>query len=207
MLFLFCFVTQQGFTQISWGIKAGINTSFFKVNDPDRFFFFDSEGTIPGLATGVYALIGRKESPIAMRLELLYSAKGGKTRSFLEPSAFTVSAVYLQYLSLPVLFNYHSGPLYLEFGPELNYLITGRAKFLNSSNKEDVTDLVSNRSELAVAMGMRYELPLFQLGFRYLHGLGKVQELVLTDFNGAPRNAGILKNRTVQFYVSYQVSR
>ncbi len=201
LMMLLCMMSTSANAQLQLGVKAGINVATFRTTE-NNFFFFDEGSAIAGPTVGAFALIEGKDSPFALRLELLYSEKGGNTRSSFD-NITLFSKINLHYLSLPVLFNLKKGPIHLEIGPEISYLLAARAK-IQGGDQQNIADDLDSRSDISLALGMYYKFKKIQAGFRYLHGFSRIISIQGVDFNGFPIDSGFIKNKSVQFWIGFQ---
>ncbi len=200
VLFFLLLVIPSARSQIQIGAKAGVNVNTFRIIDND--FFFSDGGSNAGLNLGFFGLIEGQNSPLALRIELLYSVKGGKNR-FPVDDMIIVNELRLQYIAIPVLFNFHRGDIYLEAGPEFSYLLTAKAQIIPGADLVEVTDELESRTDLSLALGMYYKFKKFQAGFRYLHGFFTIDKSEQVNFNGFRTGDQIIKNKSVQFWIAY----
>nr|WP_315028277.1 porin family protein [uncultured Chryseobacterium sp.] len=119
---------------ISFGIKAGLNASFYN-STSDNNGFDNNEKLKPGFNAGVFVNIPVAEK-FSIQPELLFSQMGSKTTENFRYSSggngFASEVNYkttLNYLVLPVMVQYHILPqLYVEAGPEFGLLLGGKMK-------------------------------------------------------------------------------
>jgi hypothetical protein len=87
----------------------------------------------------------------------------------------------LSYLQIPVMFQFHPDKqLYLEFGPQLGFLLAANIK--DDDNKSEVDDLY-NKVDAGLALGLGVQISrMFGLYARYNFGL-----VDITDDNNTDR--------------------
>ena len=186
--YLFAFILLSGFTypgysQTSWGLKAGFNTSNIRNTNTDKFSKktgFDG-GLMAKTSLGKYSYL---------QAELLLSEKGGN--SLMIPTGTTSNN--LSYLSLPVLMGYRITPhIYVLLGPELSFLAAARVK--NDIMNDDVTPGYKQFDfSLAGGPGIII-LKKFCLETRYILGL--------TQLNKNESFQGSSSNRAFQLNLIY----
>ena len=179
-----------------FGIKGGMNvSSLSKSNDLD-----DSKSKI-GFNAGVFM-----NAPIAenfsIQPELLYNNLGAKT-SWTEPitNDKMSAAVHLDYVALPVMFQYNATPaFYLEAGPEFGLLVSAKNKIKNettgASNTSDNFKDDLNTFNIGVGLGAGYYFtPKIGLTARYVAGFSDI-------YKDNPGDA--VKNNNFQVGLAYK---
>lgn len=197
-LFLF---SQTLSAQWSFGLKAGLNRANIESFGPEiadelapdlNGYWNDARwGFHAGLA-GSYAF----SEKLALRTELLYSAKG-----FQSSADSPLSSSYklrMSYLSVPILMDYQPvNKLHILAGPSFSYrvLLTSEPS-ISSSNLEDIWN---NSFDFGLAAGIEYRIgERLQLGIRYVYALSDASKITYTDENAVPIGDGKFKNRTLQ---------
>ncbi len=177
-----CFLTHS-FGQIKWGYKAGLNVSRVR-NASHNDFTANLNFNTGALAKA------KLDKNCFINIECLLSLKG--FNSLLIPTGTT--ATNLSYLSLPVLFEYHTtNKFYFQLGTELSYLIS--AKIKNKTTHISVADSYK-KFDIALAGGVGYNLSKkLCLETRYLPGLSQI--------NQKPEIFGSEYNRTFQVNLIY----
>lgn len=141
---------------IRFGLKAGINIS--SLSDSE----FSSK---TGFYGGAFANIPVAKD-FSVQPEVLYSGMGAKHLS-------TDSKVNLDYISIPVMLQYNALPnLYLEAGPQFNFLVSSKVKFPSSSI--DGKDIFKT-FDFGLGLGAGYYLtPNIGVNVRYVAGLTNI---------------------------------
>lgn len=133
-----------------------------------------------------YSMKGQKNDPAG---EILVGANEGK---------FSISKNY-SYLSFPILINYKVTEIKklgitIETGVEFSNLIGAEWDFSNSTSSSDVKDITED-FDVGIVAGTKIFIPVPKrnlfLGFRYIHGLNKVNTY------------GTIKNRVLSIYTGY----
>jgi hypothetical protein len=166
IIFFFCFISmlfsanaqEQRF---SAGIKAGLSSS--QVSG-DELSGFDKAGSIAGLF--VNATFTKKWSA---RFELLYIQKGSKYKAHPELGDTKYYRLQLNYLEVPVAFQYHFKKWVIEAGPGFGYLI-------NNKEETEMGNITVYRpfhkSELSYIAGFDYRIfNNFSVNCRYSNSI------------------------------------
>jgi hypothetical protein len=195
ILFSLLFLSAAVRAQVSIGLVGGLNVSSY------TSYKFTSDWKV-GLLAGGYVEIPLSRR-FALEADLLYSQKGGN---------YTVGGAgqytqRLNYLSLPVLFEYHvTSKFSLEAGPEVGLLLSDKIH-----SNEGTFDPHSYRSvDKGLAFGAVYRLPAgFAVGLRYVAGFAPITKTInFTDFNGnLPGTGSYGNNRTFQLTLRWASRR
>lgn len=188
---------QDNDTQVRFGIKGGVNLTNLYVED------VNDEKAKLGLHGGFWMKAPLGEF-FAIQPELMWSSKGTKIGSYRNiPFAQDGEIRFnLNYIDLPVLGSLTLGPVSLQAGPYVSYLVNANVKNL----KENLTTgTVANlnesdfrRVDYGLAGGLAVDIKGFQLGGRYNYGL---REIGKSNIAGeVTRNA---KNQGLQFFVAF----
>jgi len=189
---VFLLIGQLSYSQIAWGVKAGLLYSNNLSKKAD--FFIGDKKYKPGYQFGLYFIthINRK---LNFTTELLYSSKG-ITDDYIQDS------LQLNYLNLPLVLGYQlTDYLTLQFGPELGYL-------LKTGNPNDTFDLeiYNKRFEFGVTSGVQIIiLDNFDLGIRYAHGLTSTIDYVGDSLGPEVDERIRFKNRSFQLSIGYRI--
>lgn len=160
-------------TQPRFGVKGGLNLSNLYIND------VNDEKAKWGFHAGIWAKVPIGEF-FAIQPELLWSSKGTTLASY-NNIPFTQDGQIrfnLNYVDLPVLASLTLGPISLQAGPYISYLVNANVKNL----REDMTTGTAvdlDRSDFysvdyGLSGGIALDIKGFQLGARYNHGLREV---------------------------------
>lgn len=165
---------------VRFGIKAGLNVSSFTDSDSK---------SKAGFYGGVFANIPVAQD-FSVQPEVMYSGMGAKY------SANTDLKANLDYISVPVMFQYNALPnLYLEAGPQFSFLMSAKAKY--NSNSTDIKDGLKT-FDFGLGLGAGYYFtPNIGVNLRYVAGL--------TDINkDRPGGTDSTKNGVFQVGLSYK---
>lgn len=200
LLSLFLF-SQALSAQWSFGLKAGLNRANIESFAPENAdelapdfsgYWNDARWSFHAGFAGSYAFSNK----LALRAELLYSAKGFQDSA----DSFLSSGYDLQmnYLSMPILIDYQPlNKLHIVAGPSFSYrVLLASEPSTASSNLENIWN---NSFDFALAAGLEYRIgERLQLGIRYVYALSDASKITYTDENAVPIGDGKFKNRTLQ---------
>src|SRR5688572_10207217 len=226
LLFAFAFITLEANSQsFRIGVKGGANYADISGKDLDK----NAHNYKLSWHAGAMLNIQYPGNTwFSIQPELIYSRKGYESSSL----PFTISDnqgnpiyeaersgyVNLNYLDLPVLFNFKSGIIVFEFGPQFSYLVGYRNDAVFIQTLGDGTIITSedgdrrfsenrlNKFDVGLATGFRLETQNgVGLGLRFNQGFIKLD-------NGEPRllnapRAPIGSNQVFQLFVSYLLPR
>ncbi|WP_221297354.1 MULTISPECIES: porin family protein [Hymenobacter] len=168
------------------GIKAGINAA---VLDGENLGSTSTKYKAYYHAGLLYEakLLG----PVSIQPELLYSLQGSSIRT-----AIGNYDAKLHYLNLPVLAKVTVGPVFLEAGPQVGFMVSRQDdNVVGGGNSYRF-----KRTDFTVAAGGGLKLGNLLLGARFNAGLNDIDDTRdLTGLND-PR----FKNRVIQGYVALQ---
>jgi hypothetical protein len=186
-LILFVAIPGVVYSQADLGIKAGLNVSDIVMTnyiDPD----VESDLRVKaGLHAGLFirAMTNERFGLIA---EVLYSNKGVKAAG---------TDIHLHYIVLPLMFQYKlTDVTAAELGPEPGYLFSAHSRHGNANS------IYSNRFDLSLNGGFRFDTPKLIFGIRYSAGLFSVRE---PQINGTGMEKIKFQNRVLQFSIGYKV--
>jgi hypothetical protein len=106
-------------SQTRLGVEAGILPSHIKVKNGSNYVETDNS---TGVVVGVMANTKITRST-SLTYKLLYAQKGSEISE-----SGSLMKIHLDYLEVPVLFNYHINRLSFKAGPFLSYGISGKMK-------------------------------------------------------------------------------
>lgn len=162
--------------EVKYGAKLGLNYSNY-AGDVE-----DANGKL-GLLVGGFAEI-KIADKFAIQPELLFSAQGYKS----EESSSNSSREYtekLNYLNIPVMAKYYATEkLFIEAGPQIGFLLSGKAEFEGSQNfggttttfsgSEDIKDEF-NSTDFGLNIGLGFNFTEnIGAGLRYTSGLSNI---------------------------------
>lgn len=173
--------------EVEYGVKAGVNladvySNLFEApldgNEISSQRFPSKTVIKPQL--GVWANIPFSNN-FSVQPELLFTQK-----AWLPDDLESAVKLNFNYLSLPLLVNYHLNNWRIAAGPEISFL-------LNQYYSEDV-GVFGNKSpfveeqklELGLNAGVRYHFQRWQVGLRYNLDLTPFVSFEFTDVNGEP---------------------
>ncbi|SDK81239.1 Outer membrane protein beta-barrel domain-containing protein [Catalinimonas alkaloidigena] len=185
------------------GIKGGINLSNLYVND------VSDEKAKFGAHAGLWAKIP-VAAVFAVQPELLYTTAGSKIGSYTNVQGSQQQINFsLGYLQLPVLASLTAGPVSIQAGPYVSYLLSAKVKNLRVDNNgvpttgQDPSSTEVNRDnfnaiDYGLAGGIALDIKGFQLGARYNYGLRNVGQTFLAETvtNGS-------KNSVAQVFIAF----
>lgn len=196
-----------------FGIKAGMNVSSLSKDAS-----MDDAKSKIGFNAGVFMNAPLAEN-FSIQPELIYSQYGNKSTS---TSTYTLGnstitskttgSTNLDYLALPVMFQYKATPeFYLEAGPEFGMLLSGKVKgdtttstttngtttTTSSSGSTDIKDNL-NGFNFGVGLGAGYYFtPNVGINARYVAGFTDIAE-------NRPSGSDAIKNNVFQVGLNYK---
>lgn len=195
----------EGYSQFSFGVKAGMNLS--RMITKTDTSGWDAYSVSPSFHLGTYGML-RASEKIAFGADLLISDKGFRIKN----DGFS-GASHLLYVNVPVYFDFRiSNKLSLHAGPEIGILAMAWGK-----HKDYLKALYSNDFDFGVIGGLRYDVSS-KLGFtfRFEQGLSNVvgKNATALQYNigsGDPviegqnlRERGVVhRNQTIQLTVNF----
>ncbi len=170
-----------------FGIKGGANFSTIS-GDAD----FDNANTKTGFYAGLFMNAPLAES-FSIQPEILYNNLGAK-----QEVAGTDVKMNLDYISVPVMFQYNATPaFYLEAGPQFGFLTSAKLK-ANDNESSDFKDNL-NGFDFGVGLGAGYYFtPNIGLTARYVAGFTDILD---EEAFGSDASA---KNNTFQLGLAYK---
>ncbi|HEU5167026.1 MAG TPA: porin family protein [Chitinophagaceae bacterium] len=169
------------FSQVSFGIKSGINIATTKnvIAFPEN-----RVGWYSGVASSIP--LQRK---FYLQPELIYSSKGDKTDN---QGGTMVIVRRLNYINFPLLIGYHfDQKTAVVFGPEFGYLVGARL-IIGENNLNDI-ERTPPRFDIGASVGLHYKLLRhFESEIRYIYGFNTLYSVDAvgnryTEKNGANR--------------------
>jgi outer membrane immunogenic protein len=196
---LLIFVGRSAYSQVRWGIKAGINLTKGEFESTTSKTDWALRGSI-GLLSEIE--VSKK---LYLRPELLYSQKGWMLNEASQGQPGKGSMT-LHYLTLPVLLAYRpSGRWSIMAGPEVGYLLTAarRPKITYDYNK------IYKKVDVGLALGAAYSItPRLGLELRYIHSIKALATIEKTNSNGVLiGNESDGYNRAFQFGLFYRFGK
>ncbi|MBG6110713.1 opacity protein-like surface antigen [Flavobacterium sp. CG_23.5] len=164
-IFLFGYVNAQQKSEMSFGIKGGLNIASISNIDQDGV----NSKSLIGFHAGFFAEFMISDN-FALQPELLYSAQGVKLDSFGDDGDLK-----LDYIVIPVMAKYYVADTFsLEFGPQIGFLVSAEAK--SGGVSEDVKNDFES-TDVGLGFGANYDFAeKFMLGARYNLGLTRLQK-------------------------------
>lgn len=168
------------------GVKAGINAA---VLDGENLGSTSTRYKTYYHAGVLYEM--KVLGPVSIQPELLYSLQGSSIRN-----AIGNYDARLHYLNMPVLAKVTVGPVFVEAGPQLGFLVAND----EANRTGGAAGYRFRRTDFTLAAGGGLKLGNLLLGARFNAGLDNVNNpRDITNLND-PR----FKNRVLQAYVAYQ---
>jgi len=172
------------------GAKFGFSSS--QVSG-DELAGYNKAGLIGGLQCAM-----KFSKKWTLQFEMLFIQKGSKYRARPELGDPNYYRLQLNYMEVPVLFQYHYKKFTFEAGPGYAYLIN----YKEENTFGNVTGLRPfNTSEISINAGVNYSLPRnFGINFRFSNSLNSIRD----HESGAKRiyNPG-QQNTVLHFTLSY----
>ena len=188
-----------------FGIKAGMNVSSIS-NDSS---LSDQQSKI-GFNAGVFMNAPLAEN-FSIQPELIYTQYGAKgtynadvvTTNGVQNQKFS-SATHLDYIALPVMFQYNATPsFYLEAGPEFGLSVSAKDKVKNETTGETLAESDNYKDSIngfnfGVGLGaVYYFTPNVGLTARYVAGLTDIAKY-------RPSGSDAVKNNVFQVGLAYK---
>jgi hypothetical protein len=159
--------------EVKYGAKIGLNSSNLR-GDVD----FDSK---IGFNIGAFAEISLSDKLI-FQPELLFSTQGAKFEESGANANATVS-IKINYLNIPLMLKYGvTDKLFLEFGPQLGFLLSGKSKYESTyggetdSGEQDIKDS-SKSFDFGLNFGASFDVAEnIMIGARYNLGLSNIND-------------------------------
>jgi hypothetical protein len=174
-------VATIAYSQMSLGLKAGVNISNFTGGD---FGTVEKEALV-GFHGG--GLVHIRLGHLVLQPELLFSSQGAKLKEAGQESNFKIS-----YLNIPVMLQYETdGGFYVEAGPQ------GGFKLSENVPDSTIGDFAKS-SDLSFGVGLGYHSKIgLGIGGRYLVGISKIG-----DFDSGNIDPDF-KNSVIQFSIFF----
>jgi Outer membrane protein beta-barrel domain len=169
-----------------FGVKAGLNAA---VLDGDNLGSTSTRYKTYYHAGLLYE--ANVLGPVFIQPELLYSLQGSSIRT-----AIGNYDARLHYLNLPVLAKVTVGPVFVEAGPQLGFMVARQ----NDNVAGGTSSYNFKRTDFTLAAGGGLKLGNLLLGARFNAGLNDIN--TPRDISGL--NDPRFKNRVIQGYVAYQ---
>jgi hypothetical protein len=191
-IFFFLLLSLAGNAQrFKAGAKAGLSTSQV---EGDTYGGFDKAGFVGGIF-----VTGKLSEKWTGQFEMIFIQKGSKHNSDPENGDLTYYELDLNYLEVPILFQYHQKKFTFELGPSFGYLISN--KEFNEYG-EVYKPLPFNTMEIGAGVGISYTLlKNLSINWRYSNSLLPIREFQ----SGVSRwnNPG-QRNNVLAFTINYQ---
>ncbi len=187
------------------GVKGGFNLSNLYVKDVN-----DQKAKF-GYNVGLWAKLPVADL-FAVQPELLLTTGGSKIGSYKVGTGGSQNQVNfnLTYVQLPVLASLTAGPVSIQAGPYISYLVSAKVKNLrvdnngiptndpNSGSSIELNRDNFNTIDYGLAGGLAIDIKGFQLGARYNYGLRNVGQSLAASYatNGS-------KNSIAQVYIAF----
>jgi Outer membrane protein beta-barrel domain len=153
----------------NWGLKEGMSRSLLSA---DTYTGLIKSGFVGGAF--VKGRLGRNWTTA---LEIMYVEKGSRHRSDSNNGDFNSYFLQLNYLEIPVLFQYNIKRLGIHFGPGYGLLLKTN-EIMTIDGKDVANPKPFNKNELNFNIGLNYSFKSrFGLSFRYTNSLAPVRKL------------------------------
>lgn len=201
-----------------FGVKGGMN-----VSSTSKDASLSDQKSKIGFNAGVFANVPIS-SQFSIQPELLYTQYGNKSTSTTSAviGANTIStkstgSVNLDYIALPVMFQYNATPqFYLEAGPEFGLMVSGKSKGENetsstpngggattTTSNSSTVDIKDNLNTFNVGIGIGagyYFTPQIGLTARYVAGVTDIAK-------DRPSGSDSVKNNVFQVGLAYKFGK
>lgn len=188
-----------------FGIKGGMNVSSIS----DDASLSDQKSKI-GFNAGLF-MNAPLSANFSIQPEIIYTqygAKGNFTAPVITSGGIVnqefSSATHLDYIAVPVMFQYNATPgFYLEAGPEFGLSVSAKNKVKNETTGETVTESGNYKDDIngfnfGVGLGAGYYFtPNIGLTARYVAGLTDIAK-------DRPDNSDAIRNNTFQVGLAYK---
>jgi len=171
------------------GIKGGVNLSNLYIND------VSDESAKLGYHAGLWFKI--PVAPVfALQPEILWTTAGTKIGGYNVAGGAASNQINfnLNYIQVPVLASLTAGPISLQAGPYVSYLVSANVKNLrvdnngiptndpnNTNSTVDVSRKNFNLVDYGLSGGLVLDIKGFQLGARYNYGLRNIGQGFLAN--------------------------
>ncbi len=194
ILFIFLFFSFQSFSQLSFGIKSGINIATTRdliANPKNRL----------GLHSGCFLKIPLNKV-FFLEPEFFYSSKGDKSENQVNSSKIVTR---FNYLSIPLLIGYKiDTKTSFVLGPELSYLVSAQIVI----QKDQILNASKNypsKFDIGLNMGINYEfVKNISADIRYCYGFKTMYYIDNAGNRNSSYNGG---NRVFQIGILYTIKK
>ncbi len=176
-------------TDIYFGVKAGLNLSTQKVDNPMANYTMR-----PGFNGGVLFYFGFPN--FVLQPEVIFSIQGSNIK-FNDEKLYTV----FSYVSIPVMFKYVlKQGISFELGPQIGFLLCNKSNYHPITNQkfdEQYYTTAYKTTDFLISFGVGYESKKnWMVGVRYSLGLTSIN-----NYEGIPDT----KNRVLSINVGYKI--
>lgn len=200
-------ISSLSFAQ-QFGVKGGMNVSSLSKDAS----LSDQKSKI-GFNAGVF-LNAPLAANFSIQPELIYTQYGAKsnyTANVLTPSGLQSqrfsSSTHLDYIALPVMFQYNATPgFYLEAGPEFGLSVSAKDKVKNDTTGETLAESGNYKDQIngfnfGIGLGAGYYFtPNIGLTARYVAGITDVAK-------NRPSGSSSVRNNVFQIGLAYKFSK
>jgi hypothetical protein len=189
LFLLILFATKASYSQVSFGIKTGMNIATTK-----NLIAFP-KNRLGWYAGGRATILMHKK--LFLQPELLFSSKGHKSYNEIGNSRLVTR---FNYINVPILLGYRiDRKTSLVLGPEIGYLASAQVKY--SSQFMDVSKNYPSKFDAGLNIGLNYELiKNLSIEVRYDYGL---RTLYSVDAVGNRYSESKGANRVFQIGINY----
>lgn len=162
----------SSFSQTSFGVFGGLNSSFFS----DGFLKKTEISTTLGFHLGVVSEINLNRQ-IAFRPKLFFSQEGDREKYNGRSGYIAGNSIdyKLSYINLPLNFKFFSKP-YIIVGPQFGYLLETKKSYFDFGD-------VNKKIDTGINFGIGYDFNKFFIEFNSYQGFTK-----LLEFESSPSN-------------------
>lgn len=160
----------------NWGLKEGMNTS--QVSG-DSYYGFNKFGFVGGAYFKV-----RLKGDWTIGAEVIFTQKGSRHNSNYAKGDFKSYFLELNYVEVPVLFQYHIQGFSFEFGPGCSFLAQTREYITVNGADADGT-IPFNKEEINFNIGANYTFSShFGFNFRFTNSVVPIRQSQSVTGNG-----------------------
>ena len=205
-IFILFFSSAPAFSQLNWGIKAGINMGDIKVRSESLLV----EEQYAPLRLWHIGVLGTLDfnTKMGAQFEIIYNQKGGQSPIDLSMSN-PLEAFWqykFNYISLPVSFQYKVGPIAFEAGPEIGYLFHLKTLKNNVSVDNGHSIFGQEKIDFAINVGFRFSVKKIFTEVRWSRSLIPIGVIIYSDVNS--QNIGSYKyySSALEVSLGYMIS-
>lgn len=192
---VFClFTVCAAFSQISIGVKAGLNLADVQGDDVEDL------GIRPSFLAGAYLAVDLSDK-FRLQPEVLFVSAGSKGDEFDSSIGRDVEDTYkLNYVAVPVMFMYRVTSFFnIQAGPQISFLASAKnvtkIDGVDDDIETDIKDTLKG-TDFGVNAGVGFDFGKFNVSARYSIGLSDINDI---------EGANSVKNHAIQVALGYRI--